>query len=207
MAESQLLREPSTSFLGDDNIEKHEEDLEQQALDEILKETKRSAERAKELGAFGWTKSKIPPTNKTFLKNMLVSTLRNIDSPKHSGHRARGRENHKDYYDARKHRGAYRDDSRDYKDSFYTGKYIYKTRSRDREHYHRDRQNSRDREHSHDREQSKDRAEKNSKRRQRKEKKSKKEGKTSEKHKNKHSKSKKSKKKHKSKKKESKEES
>ncbi|CAG5122518.1 unnamed protein product, partial [Candidula unifasciata] len=43
---------------------------------EILKEVQRGAARAKEVGALGWQKCPIPVTNKTFLRNTLVSTLR-----------------------------------------------------------------------------------------------------------------------------------
>ncbi|XP_050415102.1 protein POLR1D [Patella vulgata] len=144
-----------------------EDALEQQALDEILKETKKSAERAKEMGALGWTKCPLPSTNKTFLKNMLVSTLRNINSPK-SRNRARGRENfdHRDYHDTRERRYSDRhDDRRDKHDSY----------------------NKRENKSSRDRDSSR------ISKKHKKVKKSKKEGK-SEKHKSKHSKSRKSKK-------------
>ncbi|XP_059147340.1 serine/arginine repetitive matrix protein 2-like, partial [Physella acuta] len=50
--------------------------LESQAVVEILKEVQRGAERAKEHGALGWQKCPVPVTNKTFLRNTLVSTLR-----------------------------------------------------------------------------------------------------------------------------------
>ncbi|BFZ15112.1 hypothetical protein BsWGS_18151 [Bradybaena similaris] len=50
--------------------------LENQAITEILKEVQRGAARAREVGALGWQKCPIPVTNKTFLRNTLVSTLR-----------------------------------------------------------------------------------------------------------------------------------
>ncbi|XP_046564705.1 protein POLR1D-like [Haliotis rubra] len=59
-----------------------DEELEKLAMEEILKETKRGAERAKEHGALGWQKCPLPATNKRFLKNMLVGTLRNLDDRK-----------------------------------------------------------------------------------------------------------------------------
>ncbi|PVD34647.1 hypothetical protein C0Q70_05924 [Pomacea canaliculata] len=52
-----------------------EETLEKMALAEIMKDIKRGAERAQEHGALGWQKSTAPPPNKTFLRNMLMSTL------------------------------------------------------------------------------------------------------------------------------------
>ncbi|XP_076446457.1 uncharacterized protein LOC143283917 isoform X2 [Babylonia areolata] len=45
------------------------------AVQEILKDLKRGAERAKEHGALGWQKNPAPPPNKRFLRNMLLSTL------------------------------------------------------------------------------------------------------------------------------------
>ncbi|XP_061165220.1 AP-3 complex subunit delta-1-like [Saccostrea echinata] len=53
-----------------------DEDLERMAMEEILKESKRNAERAKEFGSLGW-QNPGKSTNKRFLSNMLVSTLRN----------------------------------------------------------------------------------------------------------------------------------
>lgn len=71
-------------------MEATEEDtLEQQALDEILKDIKRGAERAREHGALGWQKNPGPVPNKTFLRNMLVSTLRD-DNRGRRGFRQRG---------------------------------------------------------------------------------------------------------------------
>lgn len=52
-----------------------DEELEQLARQEILRETKLCAERAKEHGAYGWQKARIRPTNKNFLRNTLLSTL------------------------------------------------------------------------------------------------------------------------------------
>ncbi|XP_065309696.1 protein POLR1D-like [Dermacentor albipictus] len=52
-----------------------DEELERLAREEILRETKRGAERAKDHGAYGWQKPRIHPTNKNFLKNTLLSTL------------------------------------------------------------------------------------------------------------------------------------
>lgn len=52
-----------------------DEELEQLARQEILRETKLCAERAKEHGAYGWQKPRIRPTNKNFLRNTLLSTL------------------------------------------------------------------------------------------------------------------------------------
>ncbi|KAK3576081.1 hypothetical protein CHS0354_014085 [Potamilus streckersoni] len=56
-----------------------EESLERQAMEELLLEAKRGAERAKDMGALGWQKPSIPPANKRFLTNMLVSTLRDAE--------------------------------------------------------------------------------------------------------------------------------
>nr|XP_022327061.1 uncharacterized protein LOC111126600 [Crassostrea virginica] len=53
-----------------------DEDLERMAMEEILKETKRNSERAKEFGSLGWQNPR-KTANKRFLSNMLVSTLRN----------------------------------------------------------------------------------------------------------------------------------
>ncbi|KAI8798048.1 E3 ubiquitin-protein ligase Topors [Biomphalaria glabrata] len=55
--------------------------LESQAVSEILKEIQRGAARAKEHGALGWQKCPVPVTNKTFLRNTLVSTLREPYKP------------------------------------------------------------------------------------------------------------------------------
>uniref|UniRef100_A0A1E1WYA8 Uncharacterized protein n=1 Tax=Amblyomma aureolatum TaxID=187763 RepID=A0A1E1WYA8_9ACAR len=52
-----------------------DEELERLAREEILRETKLRAERAKDHGAYGWQKPRIHPTNKNFLKNTLLSTL------------------------------------------------------------------------------------------------------------------------------------
>lgn len=49
--------------------------LEGQAVEEILKEARRSKELAREFGAYGWKKPDALP-NKRFLNNTLVSTLR-----------------------------------------------------------------------------------------------------------------------------------
>lgn len=52
-----------------------EADLERQAMEEILRESKRGAERAKESGAYGWERPRLHPTNKVFLRNTVLSTL------------------------------------------------------------------------------------------------------------------------------------
>uniref|UniRef100_A0A224Y848 Uncharacterized protein n=1 Tax=Rhipicephalus zambeziensis TaxID=60191 RepID=A0A224Y848_9ACAR len=52
-----------------------DEELERLAREEILRETKRGAERAKDHGAYGWEKPRVHPTNKNFLKNTILSTL------------------------------------------------------------------------------------------------------------------------------------
>lgn len=52
-----------------------DEELERLARQEILRETKICAERAKEHGAYGWQKPRVRPTNKNFLRNTLLSTL------------------------------------------------------------------------------------------------------------------------------------
>uniref|UniRef100_G3ML10 Uncharacterized protein n=1 Tax=Amblyomma maculatum TaxID=34609 RepID=G3ML10_AMBMU len=52
-----------------------DEELERLAREEILRETRLRAERAKDHGAYGWQKPRIHPTNKNFLKNTLLSTL------------------------------------------------------------------------------------------------------------------------------------
>ncbi|CAC5410193.1 unnamed protein product [Mytilus coruscus] len=46
------------------------------AREELTKEAKRGAERAKEIGAYGWVKRQGASTDKKFLGNVLVSTLR-----------------------------------------------------------------------------------------------------------------------------------
>ncbi|XP_013405633.1 uncharacterized protein DDB_G0283697 [Lingula anatina] len=53
------------------------DELERLATQELMNEAKRGAERAKDYGSFGWLKSHVPPANKRFLANTLVSTLRN----------------------------------------------------------------------------------------------------------------------------------
>lgn len=61
-----------------------DDEIERKAIEEILLETKRASERAKEFGSSGWIKPKIPSTNKNFLRNTLVSTLRHpYSSNKH----------------------------------------------------------------------------------------------------------------------------
>lgn len=52
-----------------------DEELERLAREEILRETKRGAERAKDHGAYGWQKPRVHPTNKNFLKNTILNTL------------------------------------------------------------------------------------------------------------------------------------
>ncbi|KAL3217962.1 hypothetical protein MRX96_031879 [Rhipicephalus microplus] len=52
-----------------------DEELERLAREEILRETRRGAERAKDHGAYGWEKPRVHPTNKNFLKNTILSTL------------------------------------------------------------------------------------------------------------------------------------
>ncbi|KAK7489853.1 hypothetical protein BaRGS_00018875 [Batillaria attramentaria] len=69
-----------------------EDALEQQALEEILKDIKRGAERAREHGALGWQKNPAPAPNKNFLRNMLVSTLRDDNRGRRN---FRPRDNHK----------------------------------------------------------------------------------------------------------------
>ncbi|XP_041357201.1 protein FAM133-like [Gigantopelta aegis] len=66
----------------DSSKKKEEEELEKLAMNEILIETKRRAETARELGALGWQKSPLLPVNKQFLKNTLVSTLRSVPEVK-----------------------------------------------------------------------------------------------------------------------------
>lgn len=53
-----------------------DEELERLAREEILRDTRLRAERAKNQGAYGWQKPRIHPTNKNFLKNTLLSTLK-----------------------------------------------------------------------------------------------------------------------------------
>uniref|UniRef100_A0A2R5LC60 Uncharacterized protein n=1 Tax=Ornithodoros turicata TaxID=34597 RepID=A0A2R5LC60_9ACAR len=53
-----------------------EEELERLAREEILRESRRGAERAKEFGAYGWEKPRIRPANKVFLRNTILSTVR-----------------------------------------------------------------------------------------------------------------------------------
>ncbi|XP_033742355.1 protein POLR1D-like isoform X1 [Pecten maximus] len=71
-----------------------EEALERLAVEEILKETKRGAERAKEFGALGWQKPAVPSTNKRFLTNMILSSVNdsNRKKRKHSNDRNSPRE-------------------------------------------------------------------------------------------------------------------
>ncbi|KAJ8297535.1 LOW QUALITY PROTEIN: hypothetical protein KUTeg_024066 [Tegillarca granosa] len=49
-----------------------EDELERLAAEELLKEAKRGAERAKEMGSLGWQKTPVPPANKVFLKNITI---------------------------------------------------------------------------------------------------------------------------------------
>lgn len=64
------VNDTSTKSSSDENA------LEELALEEILRDIKWGAERAKEHGALGWQKNPAPSTNKRFLRNMLASTLR-----------------------------------------------------------------------------------------------------------------------------------
>ncbi|XP_052076146.1 pre-mRNA-splicing factor 38B-like [Mytilus californianus] len=53
-----------------------EDELDRLAREELTKEAKRGAERAREIGAYGWVKRPGATTDKKFLGNVLVSTLR-----------------------------------------------------------------------------------------------------------------------------------
>ncbi|KAL5012683.1 hypothetical protein ScPMuIL_011234 [Solemya velum] len=79
----------TSSSVGSNATEK---DLERLALDEIMKETMRGAERAKEFGALGWQKSPIPPANKVFLNNMMKQTIDGNTRQKTNSHN-KGRTN------------------------------------------------------------------------------------------------------------------
>lgn len=68
-----------------------DEELEQLARQEILRETKLCAERAKEQGAYGWQKARIRPTNKNFLRNTLLSTVADRRRVSGSASKAPGR--------------------------------------------------------------------------------------------------------------------
>ncbi|XP_060080919.1 protein POLR1D-like [Ylistrum balloti] len=59
-----------------------EDALERLAVEELLKETKRGAERAKEFGALGWQKPAVPSTNKRFLTNMILSSVNDSNRKK-----------------------------------------------------------------------------------------------------------------------------
>ncbi|XP_076072079.1 uncharacterized protein LOC143043785 [Mytilus galloprovincialis] len=54
----------------------NEDELDRLAREELTKEAKRGAERAREIGAYGWVKRQGASTDKKFLGNVLVSTLR-----------------------------------------------------------------------------------------------------------------------------------
>ncbi|XP_064610183.1 protein POLR1D-like isoform X2 [Liolophura sinensis] len=66
---------------ADKKVGEEEEELERLAMEELIKEAKRGAERARDMGATGWLKAPIPRANKRFLNNTVVSTLRNLRSP------------------------------------------------------------------------------------------------------------------------------
>lgn len=52
-----------------------EDELERLAREEIIRETQRASVRADEVGPQGWMKCQVPPANKRFLHNTLLSTL------------------------------------------------------------------------------------------------------------------------------------
>ncbi|XP_078481691.1 uncharacterized protein LOC104265467 [Ciona intestinalis] len=51
----------------------NEQELEERAAQELLREAKRGKERAQTMGTSGWKKSTIPKTNKQFLHRTLAS--------------------------------------------------------------------------------------------------------------------------------------
>ncbi|OCT96073.1 protein POLR1D [Xenopus laevis] len=52
-----------------------EDELERKAVEELLKEAKRGKIRAETMGAMGWMKCPLAPTNKRFLINTIKNTL------------------------------------------------------------------------------------------------------------------------------------
>ncbi|XP_063414388.1 pre-mRNA-splicing factor 38B-like [Mytilus trossulus] len=85
----------------------NEDELDRLAREELTKEAKRGAERAREIGAYGWVKRQGASTDKKFLGNVLVSTLRS-NKRKHSrdhDHRSHRRKyiEKRDRYDRPRH--------------------------------------------------------------------------------------------------------
>ncbi|XP_022099553.1 uncharacterized protein LOC110984063 [Acanthaster planci] len=59
-----------------------EDELERLAVEELMNEAKRAKERAQTMGTYGWQKRRAT-TNKRFLHNTLVSTLRDNTDSRH----------------------------------------------------------------------------------------------------------------------------
>ncbi|CAG2197131.1 unnamed protein product [Mytilus edulis] len=64
----------------------NEDELDRLAREELTKEAKRGAERAREIGAYGWVKRQGASTDKKFLGNVLVNKKNSYDRPRHSYH-------------------------------------------------------------------------------------------------------------------------
>lgn len=89
-----------------------DEELERLAREEILRETKLGADRAKDHGAYGWQKPRIHPTNKNFLKNTLLSTLASRRGDRGSRNAPPGQSSKEDGIPASDARGASQEDAK-----------------------------------------------------------------------------------------------
>lgn len=65
----------NVEILADIRCDMEDDELRKQAVAALIKDAKRGAERAKDMGVNGWLKPKVSSTNKRFLANTLQSTL------------------------------------------------------------------------------------------------------------------------------------
>ncbi|XP_063285611.1 protein POLR1D [Pelobates fuscus] len=65
----------SSGFTDEPSGTMKEDDLEREAVDELLKEAKRGKIRSETMGAMGWMKCPLASTNKRFLINTIKNAL------------------------------------------------------------------------------------------------------------------------------------
>ncbi|XP_056416316.1 protein POLR1D [Hyla sarda] len=71
------------TLICEGRMKEEDDDLEREAVEELLKEAKRGKDRAETMGAMGWMKCPLASTNKRFLINTIKTTLP-PDREKHS---------------------------------------------------------------------------------------------------------------------------
>ncbi|KAM8975509.1 protein POLR1D [Pelodytes ibericus] len=64
-----------SGIAAEENDTMQEDDLEREAVEELLKEAKRGKIRSETMGAMGWMKCPLASTNKRFLINTIKNTL------------------------------------------------------------------------------------------------------------------------------------